>query len=71
MQTYVPMNRIDAPNLDRDLLINDIHSLQVTLSMMATQLARDRQPEFNQGLLTTLSMMHQFMLQQAPNLRRH
>lgn len=57
--------------LDRDRLINAVYDLQATLTMLAEQLAREREPDLNQGMLNTLNCLHGYMQQQQPSLRRH
>ncbi len=66
------MSRFDevAP-LDKDRLIHTVYDLQVTLTMLVEQLAREREPDLNDGMLQTLSCLHRYMTDQQPSLRRH
>lgn len=53
------MNRLDEParlNLD---------------AILTEQLARERQPDLQRGLLDTLVSLHTFMAYYQPSLRRH
>lgn len=61
----------EVPPLDRDSLLNDLYELQVTLKILAEQLARSRHPELDRQMLSTLSYMHWYMKSQQPSLRRH
>lgn len=66
------MSRLDevAP-LDKDRLITAVHDLQTTLAMLVEQLAREREPDLNDGMLQTLACLHRYMIDQQPSLRRH
>ncbi len=66
------MNLLDdyAP-IDHDKLINTLYELQVSLKILAEQMARDRQPDINRRMLQTISNLHWFMGQNQPSLRRH
>ena len=37
--------------------------------MLAEQLAREREPDLNAGMLQTLSCLHCYMIDQQPSLR--
>ncbi len=66
------MSRLDKVEpLDKDRLIHAVYDLQATLAMLAEQLAREREPDLNDGMLQTLSCLHRYMIDQQPSLRRH
>jgi hypothetical protein len=66
------MNILDdhAP-IDHDKLIDVLYELQVSLKILAEQMARDRQPDINRRMLQTIANLHWFMGQNQPSLRRH
>lgn len=66
------MSRLDevAP-LNKDRLIHIVYDLQATLTMLAEQLAREREPDLNDRMLQRLALLHCYMIDQQPSLRRH
>ena len=56
---------------NRDQLINDLYELQVSLKILAEQLAYSYQPDLDHQMLSFISAMSGYLLAQQPSLRRH
>ena len=66
------MNRLDEPReLNRDALINEIYRIQADLTMLAEQLARERNPDLNDWTLMGINGISNFMRGVQPSLYRH
>lgn len=61
----------DETPTDEATLINDLYELQVSLSMLIEQLARDGRFAVKREVLQSLSNLHWLMAQQHPSLMRH
>lgn len=61
----------DNTPLDTTRILNDLYSLQASLSMCCNQLARMRPEEWNHDLLNSLLTMHWAIQRQLPSLTRH
>ena len=61
----------DETPTDEATLINDLYELQVSLSMLIEQLARERRFAVKREVLQSLSNLHWLMAQQHPSLMRH
>lgn len=57
--------------LNLDAILATIYEVQADLKILTEQLARERQPDLQRGLLDTLVHLHTFMAYYQPSLRRH
>lgn len=62
---------IEEEPMSHEALLADLYSLQASLKILADQLARTRHPELDHKMLSALSALHWYMLDQQPSLRRH
>ena len=57
--------------LNTDALLDTIYQLQVDLKLLAEQLARDRNPDVNDGAILDLVTLSQRLHTHHPSLSRH
>lgn len=65
------MNAYPFMDVDREALIDTIHSLQVDLTILADWLARERDPTLHEATVLTLAGARFQLDAYMPSVRRH
>ncbi len=58
-------------DLNVELLVTTLHEIQVSVTMLIEQLARDRNPDVNDWAILDVVILHHALQRHHPSLHRH